>query len=293
MSTGNYVYLEKTDCGATLTTWIYCAMWQLYAAEQMGLTGYVSWPRTPGRSLTPYQDPAAFDRQPNMFEWYFKQPMVPQGQVPPLDRVWTWESCPELGRYSFMSLPLSDIRAYYQKHLHFNDVVEARGHLLATKYNLDFDKLIGLTWRGTDCVTDGRPWMPIETYFPFLDDILTQEPDLRIMATAEEASVLDPLLRRYPQAFNIDEFYSSPKGCLQNPERFSPMSGYERGMQPALMVWLFSKCKHYIKNRSSSGGVASWLSNGNIVCLAHPENLGYGFDLTKAEIKGQLYPLHR
>lgn len=286
------VYIEKTDIGATLTTWIYCAMWQLYAAEKCGHTAYINWPQNRLRALQPYWDDAMFAQRPNMFDWYFEQPH--HTTPPPCDAVWTWElSNPAVGEHVLVSQPLADLKAFYRKNCRLNADVRARGDALAAKYNLDFKNLIGITWRGTDCVTDGRPYMPIETYFPFIDDVLEKEPHLKIVCTAEESGVLDPLLHRYPQAFVITEFYSSPRGGRDNPERFSPFSGYERGMQPALMTWLFSQCAHYIKNRSSSGGVASWLSTGRIVCLAHPENLGHGFDLTKAEIEGQIVPLYR
>ncbi len=287
------VYLEKSDIGATLATWIYCCMWQLYAAEKFGMRGYIHWPQQQNRSLQPYQDPVMFARMPNMFDWYFVQPHFPSGEVPPRDKTWLWENCPETGVHSLMSQPLAFIKEYYREKFKFNDAVEERGKALVSRYGINFDKTIGLSWRGTDSVTDGRPRLPIEIFYPFIDDILEKEPDLRICATAEEASILDPLLKRYPQAFTIDEFYASPLGCPQNPERFSPFSGYERGMQPALIMWLFAKCKHYIKNRSSVGFVASWLSTGNIVCLAHPQNAGFGFDLTKAEINGELVPLYR
>lgn len=285
------LYLEKTDIGATLTTWVYCAMWQLWAAEKMGRKGFIHWPDDPLRSLEPYRDPVAFAGSPNMFDWYFKQPLF--DAPPERTETWTWEYNPEAGQHNFMSQPLDVIKAYYREHCRFSDAVEARGRALAEKYAIDFGNTLAVTWRGTDCVTDGRPRLPIEVYFPFIDEIISEHPGLRIFATAEEEGVLDALLLRYPQAFTITEFYSAPNGSLQNPERFSPFSGYERGMQPALLVWLLSKCAHYVKNRSSMGGVASWLSTGNIVCLAHPENLGYGFDITKAEIKGQIVPLYR
>lgn len=290
------IYIEKTDICATLTTWIYCAMWQLYAAEKLGRTAYINWPQDRLRALQPYWDDAMFAQKPNMFDWYFEQPHV--DAPPPREEVWTWETPSPalgaaLGEHCLVGQPLADLKAFYRKNCRLNAAVQARGALLVEKYNLDFKNLIGITWRGTDCVIDGRPRMPIETYFPFIDDVLEKEPHLRIACTAEEEGVLGPLLSRYPQAFVISEFYSAPNGCRDNPEKFSPFSGYERGMQPALMVWLFSQCAHYIKNRSSSGGVASWLSTGRIVCLAHPENLGHGFDLTKAEIDGQIVPLHR
>lgn len=281
------VYLEKSDIGATLTTWIYCGLWQLWCAENLGHTGYINWPRDRRLALQPYFDDAKFAEIPNMYEWYFEQPLFPNGTKPPRDLTWLWENCPEAGVNPLMGQPLSVIKAYYKKHLRFLPVVKQRGQAIVDRYKIDFKKTIGITWRGTDCVTDGRQRQPIEVYFPFIDEILAKEPDLRLACTAEETKVLDKLLARYPNAFVIHEFYQAPFGTPHNPERFSPMSGFERGMQPALMVWLFSQCAHYIKNRSSSGAVASWLSDGRIVCIAHAENLSYELLPNHAEVEGK------
>lgn len=287
------VTLEKTDIHATLTTWIYCAFAQLYAAEQLGFEGYIHWPSS--RWLKSYQDQDKFRQLPNAYDWYFKQPMINQTDH---YHIWTWEapnwgSHYDINKYQLMAEPLSTIKSFYKKHLKFSDVVNEHGEALVKKYNLDFSKLIGITWRGTDIYLDGRPRMPIETYFPFIDDILEKEPDLKLVCTAEETQILDSLLARYPNAFVIEEFYQAPNGSKDNPERFSPFSGFERGLQPALMVWLFSKCAYYIKNRSSTGAVASWISDGHIVSLGHPENLGFPANTDTAEIKGKLYPLNR
>lgn len=287
------IYIEKTDIGATLTTWWYCAAWQMWAADQRGRDVYINWPDNhhPGRCLVDLIDKEMFHVEPNMFNWYFKQPKV-EGPPPRNEcEIWTWESWQDVSPIPFMAQPLQVIKDYYKKNLIFNDTVNARGQALVDKYGIDFSKTIGLTWRGTDNVTDGRIRMPIEKYYSFIDEILEKEPDMRIMCTAEEEQILDPLLARYPSAFKIEEFYSSPLGHLQNPERFSPMSGFERGMQPALMVWLFSKCSYYIKNRSSTGAVASWLSSGKIYCLAHAETLNYDKLDDQVEIEGKRYSL--
>jgi len=289
------IYLEKSDIGATLTTWIYCAFWQMWAAEQLGHDVYINWPNghSPGRCLQPYIDKEMFIDEPNMFEWWFEQPKI---DIPPArneSEIWTWENWKDQSPVPFMAQPLSVIKDYYKKHLHFSDAVHDRGWRIVDKYGIDFSNTIGITWRGTDNVTDGRPRLSIGTYFPFIDDILKENPDMRIMATAEEESILDPLLAKYPNAFKIEEFYSSPLGHPHNPERFSPTSGFERGMQPALMVWLFSKCAHYIKNRSSTGAVASWLSNGRIVNLGHEETLSYVKMDDLVEIQGVKSPLYR
>jgi hypothetical protein len=287
-----YVYLEKTDVASTLTTFLYCSLWQLYAALNTGRNAYIHWPEE--RSLIPYRDPERFAEQPNMFDWYFQQPCKFDPCPPPQVDTWTWEDgTPELNEWPLMGMPLATIKAFYHEHLKFVPEVDRRGQELVDKYGIDFSKTLGITWRGTDNVTDGRPRLPIEIYYPFVDQILKDHPDCRIACTAEEEGILDPLLARYPQAFKIEEFFAAPLGCIHNPERISEAPGYERGMVPTLMVWLFSKCAHYVKNRSSTGAVASWLSDGNIVCLGHNENLDYetGIPIIHPETGEPLWPL--
>lgn len=283
------IYIEKQDIYCTLTTYIYCSFWQMWAFEQTGGKSYINWGdgKTPPRWLDSYMDKKKFKEIPNAYEWYFKQPFY--DAIPPCDEIDIWESSRITGQYPFMSQPLSVIKEYYKKNLIFNDETNRRGKELQDKYNIDFNKTIGITWRGTDNVTDGRMRMPIERYYKHIDSLLEKEPDLRIAVTTEEAGVEEPLLARYPSAFKVHEFYQSPLGSLQNPERFSPMSGYERGLQAALMVWLFSKCAYYIKNRSSTGAVASWLSDGTIISLGHAETLNYDKLDDEDEINGIRY----
>lgn len=289
----NIVTLEKNDIHSTLTTWIYCHFWMMWAAEQQGLLSYINWPK--GGFVKSYEDIEMFAEKPNAFEWYFKQPMI--SFVPLVKDVRTWETWTDTSPVPFMAKPLSVIKDYYKKHLHFSDVVNERGQSLVNKYGIDFSKTIGITWRGTDIYLEslngnqGRKYTPIEYYYHWIDKALEQIPDAKIACTAEEDGVLEPLLKRYPQAFKIDEFYQAPKGSKDNPERFSPISGFERGLQPALMVWLFSKCAWLIKNRASTSAVASWCSDGEIVNICHTEILGFPPHLEGVEYKGLTYPI--
>jgi hypothetical protein len=289
------VYLEKQDIYSTLTTWLYCSFWSLWAAEQIGLDGYIHWPT--GKFLQSYEDAKKFSEIPNAYDWYFVQPKITT--PPERKEVWTWENWKDPTPVSFMAQPLSVIKDYYKKNLHFNDETNARGQAIVDKYWIDFKKTIGVCWRGTDIYLEsqngyeGRKYTPIEYYFEWIDKSLEQIPDARIACTAEEEGILEPLFKRYPQAFLINEFYQAPKGSKHNPERFSPMSGYERGLQPALMVWLFSKCAWLIKNRASTSAVASWLSDGEIVNINHTEVLGFPPHIDEVEYNGQLYPINR
>ena len=265
-------------------------MWMLWSFEQRGINDvYISWPI--GKSVKSYEDKDWFNNWGNQFEWYFNQPKGCHDYCTKADETYTWEHWIDPVSPSFMSQPLSVIKDYYKKNLHFNEETNKRGQAIVDRYNIDFRKTIGITWRGTDIYLDGRPRIPIERYLRFVDEIMERNPDFKIAATAEEVGILDPLLARYPNAFIIEEFIQAPLNSKNNPERFSPVSGYERGLQPVLMVWLFSKCKHYIKNRSSTGAVASWLSDGRIVNIAHEETLSYLKMDDQVEIEGIKYPL--
>lgn len=291
------VYLEKNDTSSTLTTYLYCHFWLMWGAEKLGYQSYIHWPQ--GLSVKAYDDREMFSRVPNQYDWYFEQPMIP---IKPIahSAIWTWELPNPASQYSLMSEPLPIIRDYFQKHLKFNTTTNARGQAIVDKYNIDFSKTIGITWRGTDIYleqlggVDTRRYLPIQCYFKFIDEILEKHPDYRIACTAEEEKILDPLFERYPQAFLIEEFKQAPHGAKDNPEKLNgnTLSGFEKGLQPALMVWLFSKCAHYIKNRSSVAAIASWMSNGRIVSIGHPEHFAAVPFRPVAEIEGKEYPLN-
>lgn len=285
------VYIHHQDTTCTLTTYIYCCYWLAWKAEQEGKKFYIHWPKE--LSVTDYHDAEMFRAKPNMYDWYFKQPHFEQ---PPdgTHEVWLWVLKADKGQ--FFGQSLADCKAFYKRTLKYNDVVEARGKALQEKYQIDFSKTIGVTWRGGDIYLDKRPYLPIEVYFPWIDDILNEHPDYRIICTAEEAQRLDPLLKNY-NAVIIEEFEQIPFGGKRNPERNSLRSGFERGLQPVLMTWLFSKCAHYIKNRSSTGMVASFISDGSITTLGCDEKLttwhnGKPF-APIAERDGIQYPLYR
>jgi hypothetical protein len=195
------IYLEKTDIYATLTTWIYCHFWMMWAAEQNREDVYINWQK--GKCLIDLSDNEKFNEISNMYNWYFIQPKFYYNsinQLPLRTETWIWEKWQDKSPIPFMAQPLSVIKGYYQENLIFNEYINQRGKQIVDKYGIDFSKTIGITWRGTDNVTDGRPTMPIEAYYKYIDMALEEIPDAKIMCTAEETEILQPLLDRYPQA---------------------------------------------------------------------------------------------
>src|SRR5688572_30807450 len=167
------IYLEKNDIHSTLTTWLYCHFWMMWSFEQRGINEiYIHWPK--GKSLKSYEDLNKFYECENMYEWYFNQPKS-NGDLNKFENTYTWEHWIDPVSPSFMSQPLSVIKDYYKKNLHFNEETNKRGQEIVNRYNIDFSKTIGITWRGTDIYLDGRPRIPIERYFRFIDELLEQE----------------------------------------------------------------------------------------------------------------------
>lgn len=287
--------LQKNDIHSTLTTYVYCSLAMSWEAKRQGYFTYIDWPTA--LSVQSYEDPTRFADIANQFEWFFKQPQIENKPPKQESETWTWElgGWEKSGTGGLYAQSLSVIKEHYQKNLYFNDVTNKRGNLIVDKYGIDFSKTIGICWRGSDIYLEslngnqGRQYTPIERYFPWIDKALEAIPDARIACTSEEIGILEPLFKRYPQAFLIEEFYQAPKGSQHNPERFSPISGYERGLQPALMVWFFSKCGWLIKNRASTSAVASWLSDGEIVNINHDERLGFPPHKDGVEYKGEFY----
>jgi hypothetical protein len=259
------VYLEKSDVGATLPTWLWCTLWMLYAAKGEGKTPYVHWPNHPHRCLVPFRDQEAFARQPNMFDWWFRQPCwdLQQG-LPPRDETWEWEHCPHTGTHNIFAQPFADLKAFYQQHLLFQPEVESRIADLVAKYQIDQPNTIGVSWRGCDAVDDGRPRIPIEEYFPVLDGILDREPGLRIVATAEEHAVTDQIVARSPNTITIPEWFSAPPGYPKHSDYLNPASGYEKGIQVCGMIFVLSRCRHYVRNWSSQSCIVNFLSTGTV-----------------------------
>ena len=255
--TKDYVYLERKDLGASLSSWINSSMGTLNAAFAEGLTGYVHWPAH--RCPRAYLDADAFSRRPNMFAWYFDQPWC---HDPPAvaTETWVYEDAYVLTNQH----PIANLEDFFQQYLVFNVDVIGRFEALLARYRLRPEQTIAVSWRGTDNVADGRPQVPIDSFFPVIDEILGAEPGLTIVAKPEERSAADALRRRYPNVIVPSEFFIAEPGETQMQDWVNPASGYERGMEVALLILLFARCRYLLKNNANLSDIATRLSSGTV-----------------------------
>lgn len=251
------VKLERTERGSSMSSWITLAMNALHAAFAEGVNGCVHWPAT--RCPRAYFDAEAFSRRPNMFDWYFHQPWCEQDRAA-ADETWRWEHAYVLADRH----PIVDLSAFFRRYLIFNADVADRFERLSSSYGLHPSRTIALAWRGTDNVVDGRPRVPIESFFPVVDRLLDAEPDLAIVAKPEERGAAEMLLRRYPNAIVPQEFFIAESGEPLMQDWVNPASGYERGMQVALLMLLYSKCRYLLKNNANLSDIATRLSTGTV-----------------------------
>lgn len=251
------VILERKDKDASLASWINTAMNALHAADCEGLAGHIHWPAH--SCPWAYQDAEAFARCPNMFEWYFEQPRLP---VPPPEGspVWVYEDRPDL----IERHPLRTERSFYPLHLRPNATVRARFDALLAQLPLQPARTIAVAWRGTDIGVDGRPRTPITAYFPVIDALLAQEPDLAIVAKPEQQGAADALRQRYPQVHIPAGFFLAPDGTTQMQDRVHPAPGFERGMQAVLLILLLARSKFLLKNSANLADCAARLSRCHI-----------------------------
>jgi hypothetical protein len=141
--------------------------------------------------------------------------------------------------------------------------VAARACDLAARHHLDLSRTLAVAWRGTDKKTEATV-IPIERYFPVIDRLLREEPDLVLFSKPEEEGVLAALRSRYPLV-TFPGFFLARTGEEQMADRVNPASGYERGMQAALLIYFYSQAKYLLRNASSLADVAAFLSAGTVI----------------------------
>jgi len=175
------------------------------------------------------------------------------------------------GRHN-MSLPLfvndpvgvQKLQAVVPQFLRLNRDIMLRAERLFRENNLNPALTVAVSYRGTDKYTE-TPITPIENFYPRLDQLMLQ-PSLTIFAQCEEQSVQDLLMRRYRGRIVSLPFHRT-RSASQMADGDNPKSNYDKTVDIATLIAMFSMCLNFVRNRSNLADLASGLSRGNVFCV--------------------------
>ena len=260
-------------------------------AEILHMKAAVDWRR--GSTIGMYADEeAAIKHGPNVWEWYFKQPMasIEEVEAHPHD-VWPQVFPIPAGDNGEISellklLTLGNVqttagiqkmRQVIPKFLLWHGFIQKRAEDLFQKYGLNPAETIAVAHRSTNKFNDLRlhPELvlyPIESYYETIDDLLVENPNRKIWIRPEEQVVAEKFLQRYPSAITMaEDFYLiAPHEEINMhimADTINPKPGYEIGLDVVTMMVMFSMCGAFVKNVSNLTDVAASLSSGKVILI--------------------------
>jgi hypothetical protein len=172
-----------------------------------------------------------------------KLPKIDQSTPPPLD--WWWR------KYS--ELPLSETQLYLLAYFRPSSRVLAKVEEVLDQFDLDYSKIIGVHYRGTDKAQE-LDTIEVDFYFHELDQILAIEPDHRILLQTDDYAIVGSFLRRYgDRVVIIDHPIKSSEGVgLHYLGKRNPV---EDTIQYLSIILILSKCDYLITH---TGNGALW-----------------------------------
>ncbi len=257
---------------ASLASYISTMLSMVHSAQLNGHRAWVDWR---GQPAGLYRD-AGPDLPENQWLWWLEQPMV--AEAPLAAPLWVYEDpawraqCPIAGDLPWNAQTaeaIARLRAIVPSLLKIQERVRLLGDGLFARHGLDPAKAVAISIRGTDKHAEAHA-APAEAYVPVLERLQAQHPGLALWVQAEEAAANAWIRGRFPGAMVMEEFYqvgAAPGfiGSGRMADRTNPKSGYARGLDAVLLLYLFSRCAVLVKNASNLGDLAAGLSTGEIV----------------------------
>lgn len=241
-------------------------------AEKEGALAVVDW--TEEYSPIVYRDPEASALiGPNIWEWYFEQPHgLPIGT--PYNHVWEFSDDGNNGflKYDHFSPEnLALKRSVFPRLLRPVCAVTHLADKLLKEYRINPENTVAVQFRGNDSLHDTIPSRKgrktLEHYYAVIDEAISRHPGFKVWIQTDDVSICADFMRRYPQSVRVNYFeqLSSPN---QYTDRCSPKSGYDRGLDPAAMMVMLSRCAVMVKSVSNLADVAAALGTGEIIHIA-------------------------
>jgi len=106
----------------------------------------------------------------------------------------------DVGKYSSIWKPVMDVEVFVELNKvlkfynYFNNSIYKRAK--ETAENIIKEKFLGVHIRGTDCIQH-RQYIPLETYYPFIENKIKQNNYKGLFVATDEESILQQLVKRY------------------------------------------------------------------------------------------------
>ena len=152
------------------------------------------------------------------------------------------------------TINLEEFDACVKKYFSPNDVVQNRKNEFISKYSITPSNCLAIHYRGTDKIAEVK-LTPIDFYIKRANEILSIEPDLKLLIQTDDFHILDRLKREFPNAVRINELPVSNNG--RSVHLCPPLikKGLDYAIDFFASILLISQCKHVITH---TGNVAFW-----------------------------------
>jgi hypothetical protein len=152
------------------------------------------------------------------------------------------------------TINLEKFDAYIKKYFSPNYTVQNRKNQFISNYSITPSNCLAIHYRGTDKISEVK-LTPVDSYIKKANEILSIEPNLKILIQTDDFHILDRLEREFPNAVYIKELpvSNSGRGVHLSPHLIK--NGLDYAIDFFASILLISQCKHVITH---TGNVAFW-----------------------------------
>ncbi len=168
----------------------------------------------------------------------------------PIDYHW----CHQFNNYSLLAyntiVPL--ITKYFSPSTHINDIIQT----LNQKYNLNYDNICVLFYRGNDKITETQ-LCSYNDYLIYANLIMKNNPNIVFLIQSDETEFIDFMSQQFPNnSFYFKDEIRHMNKCKNTVDRVMKDKNYEFSKYYLAITIIMSKCKYIV---CGSGNCSIWI----------------------------------
>jgi hypothetical protein len=171
----------------------------------------------------------------------------------------------------YKNIDFSQLNNLYQHHYAMSDLQEKYYAELLNKYNINYDNLVGVWYRGTDKATEATLAPPTQ-YAELAEKIISKDSKLKVLIQSDQTQVVDLFKNTFKDRCLVFEEMPTTSGdkgyhkIIKNQEKVQFYKTLD------ICTRILSKCRYFINHTGNGGFVAQVHRNS-------PQNM-WQFDIT-------------